>query len=86
MATYTIRINERTAAGRALKAYLESLGALVGKVKSKAAKAKEQDPTLMTREEFCAKVEEAEESYRRGQTFAMLPDESFNDFRRRIRR
>jgi hypothetical protein len=33
MATYTITLNERTASGKALMAYLQALGVLIKKVK-----------------------------------------------------
>ena len=42
------------------------------------------DPTLMTKEEFMEKLEKGEEDYRQGKTYAMLPGESFEDFRNRI--
>jgi hypothetical protein len=44
------------------------------------------DPTLMTKEEFMAKLEKGEEDYRQGKTFAMMPGESYEDFRKRIGR
>ena len=46
--------------------------------------AKKPDPTLMTKEEFFAKIEKGEEEYRQGKTYAMLPGESYVDFRKRI--
>ena len=36
MATYAITLNERTASGRALKAYLQTLGVIVSKITPKA--------------------------------------------------
>ncbi|MCR5849927.1 MAG: hypothetical protein K6G92_04360 [Bacteroidaceae bacterium] len=36
MATYAITLNERTASGKALKAYLQALGVFVSKVTPKA--------------------------------------------------
>lgn len=48
--------------------------------------AKKQDATLMTKEEFFARVDEAREQIRRGEGYAMLPGESFSDFRKRIGR
>ena len=45
---------------------------------------KKPDPTLMTKEEFLAKLERGEEEYRQGKTYAMLPGKSYVDFRRRI--
>lgn len=52
---------------------------------AKLAKEKE-DETLMTRQEFMAKIEKAEDDFRQGKTYAMLPGESFIDFRKRIGR
>ena len=42
------------------------------------------NPTLMTKEEFYAKIEQAEEDHRQGKTFAMLPGEDLTTFRRRL--
>ena len=49
----------------------------------KLVKEKE-DPTLMTKEEFFAKIEKAENDFREGKTYAMLPGEGFKEFRKRI--
>ena len=57
----------------------------VAKYLRKLVKEKE-DQTLMTKEEFFAKIEKAEEDYREGNTYAMLPGESFTEFRKRIGR
>jgi len=46
MATYAITLNERTASGRALKAYLQTLGVFFSKITPKAVtKPKEYDIT-----------------------------------------
>ena len=63
----------------------ESMMKRVAKYLSKLVKEKE-DPTLMTKEDFLAKLEKGEEDYRQGKTFAMLPGESYKDFRNRIGR
>lgn len=63
----------------------ESLMKRLCKYVSRLVKEK-NDPTLMTKEEFYAKIEQAEEDYRQGKTFAMLPGESYPDFRKRIGR
>ncbi len=42
--------------------------------------AKKQDPTLMTKEEFFARVDEAREQIRRGEGIEMLPNESLDEF------
>ena len=45
---------------------------------------KKEDPTLMTKEEFFARVDEAREQIRRGEGIKMLPNESLDDFLRRV--
>ena len=55
----------------------------VAKYLSKLVKEKE-DPTLMTTDEFYAKIEKAEKDFREGKTYAMLPGEGFKEFRKRI--
>ena len=42
--------------------------------------AKKDDPTLMTKEEFFARVDEA----KKGPTYRMLPDEDLTTFLRRL--
>ena len=49
------------------------------------AKAK-QDSTLMTKDDFFKRVDEAREQINRGEGFEMMPGESYNDFRKRIGR
>ena len=46
--------------------------------------AKKEDPTLMTKEEFFAKIDKSLEQARQGQVHRMLPDESLDDFLRRV--
>ena len=60
--------------------------ALVNKVLKYMKKlvAKKEDPTLMTKEEFFARVDEAREQIRRGEGIRMLPDESLDDFLKRV--
>ena len=45
--------------------------------------AKKEDPTLMTKEEFFAKIEKAEEEYRQGKTVRLMPGESVTDLLKR---
>ena len=45
--------------------------------------AKKNDPTLMTKEEFFANVDEALEQAQKGQVHRMEPDESLDDFLKR---
>lgn len=59
----------------------ETLMAKVVKyVKKLAAQKQAVDPTLMTKEEFFARVDKAKE----GPTFRMLPDEDLTTFLRRL--
>lgn len=46
---------------------------------------KKEDPTLMTKEEFFANVDEAMEQARQGKVHRMLPGESLDDFLNRVR-
>jgi len=46
--------------------------------------AKKEDPTLMTQEEFFAKLERGEEEFRQGKTYRMLPGEDLDDFLKRV--
>ena len=46
--------------------------------------AKKNDPALMTKEEFFANVDEALEQEQKGQVHRMEPDESLDDFLKRV--
>ena len=46
--------------------------------------AKKTDQTLMTKEEFFARVDEAREQIKRGEGVEMLPDESLDEFLQRV--
>lgn len=46
--------------------------------------AKKEDPTLLTKEKFFARVDEAREQIRRGEGIKMLPNESLDEFLRRV--
>lgn len=60
----------------------ESMMKRVAKYLSKLVKEKE-DPTLMTKEEFFAKIERAEKQSARGEGMKMLPGEDLATFLRR---
>ena len=45
--------------------------------------AKKSDPTLMTKEEFFAKLDRAEQQYARGEYTVMLPGETLSDMLKR---
>jgi uncharacterized short protein YbdD (DUF466 family) len=58
----------------------ETLMAKVLKYVKKLASQKKADPTLMTKEEFFRRIEEA----KKGPTHRMLPDEDLTTFLRRL--
>ncbi|MBP3228939.1 MAG: hypothetical protein J6M53_09200 [Bacteroidaceae bacterium] len=60
----------------------EKLMSRVAKYLRRLVKEK-NDPTLMTREEFFAKIDRAEEQYRRGEYTEQLPGESVEDMLKR---
>lgn len=60
----------------------ETLMAKVLKYVKKLA-AKKEDPTLMTKKEFFANIERAEQQYARGEYTEMLPGESLSDMLKR---
>ena len=43
-----------------------------------------EDPTCMSKEEFFARVDEAREEIRQGKGVRMLPNESLDDFLKRV--
>lgn len=46
--------------------------------------AKRNDDSLMSREEFMAKLDKGEEDYRQGKCYEMLPGEDLDDFLQRV--
>ncbi|MBR4326141.1 MAG: hypothetical protein IKP73_11515 [Bacteroidales bacterium] len=48
-----------------------------------SSKSKSKDPTLMTKEEFLAKLEKGEEEYRQGKCVRLQPGESLSEMLRR---
>lgn len=60
----------------------EPLMKRLAKYVAKLVKEKE-DPTLMTKEEFFAKIERAEQQMARGEGMAMLPGEDLSTFLKR---
>ena len=61
----------------------ESLMKRLTRYVTKLVKEKE-DPTLMTKEEFFAKIEESERQIERGECHTMLPGEDLTAFLRRV--
>ena len=62
----------------------ENLLKRVAKYLRRVVAEKQNDPTLMTKEEFFAKLEKGEEQYRQGKYYEMLPDEDLDDFLARV--
>ena len=50
----------------------------------KLAAEKENDTTLLSKEEFFARVDDAREQIKRGEGVEMLPDESLDEFLERV--
>ena len=71
---------------RNLGALAEDEGMLkrVAKYLRKLVAEKEADPTLMSKEEFFARVDEAREQIKRSEGVEMLPDESLDEFLNRV--
>ena len=61
----------------------ESLMQRLARYMRRLVKEKEPDPTLMTKEEFFAMVDRAEEQYSRGEYTELLPGETVTDMLRR---
>ena len=62
----------------------ENLLKRAAKYLRKLVSEKEADTTLLTKEEFFARVDEAREQIKRGEGVEMLPNESLNEFLERV--
>ena len=62
----------------------ESMLKRVAKYLRKLVSEKEAAPTLLSKEEFFASVDEAREQIKRGEGVEMLPDESLDEFLNRV--
>ena len=62
----------------------ESLMTKLLKYAKKLATSAKEDPTLMTEEDFFAKLERAERQIAEGKGIKMLPNESLDDLLRRV--
>ncbi len=62
----------------------ESMLRKAAKSLSRLVKQMTEDPTCMTKEEFYAKLDEAEDDIRQGKGIKMLPNESLDDFLKRV--
>ena len=74
MTTYEITFNEKTTFGKNLLSFFEE--------NKKNVKVKY--PTLMTKKEFEAKCARGVAQFERGECTKMLPNETFDDFLKRI--
>ena len=79
----TLELNAELYRAMGLIADDETLMAKVVKYVKKLAAQKMADPTLMTKEEFFAKLERGEEEYRQGKCDSLLPDEDLTTYLRR---
>lgn len=62
----------------------EALMKRLAKYVKRLVKEKEADPTEMSREEFFRRVDEGREQIRRGEGIKMLPNETLEDFLKRV--
>ena len=62
----------------------ENLLKRVAKYLRKLVAEKEAEPTLLSKEEFFARVDEAREQIKRGEGVEMLPNESLDEFLERV--
>ena len=79
----TSELNAEVLRNLSIVAEDENLLRRVAKYLRRVVAEKQNDPTLMTEEEFFARVEEAEEQYRQGQYSTLMPGESVEDMLRR---
>lgn len=62
----------------------ESMLKRVAKYLRKLVSEKEADPTLLSKEEFFARVDKAREQIKQGEGVEMLPNESLDEFLKRV--
>ena len=80
----TLQLNAQIWRDMGILADSEPMMKRVAKYLRKLVAEKEADPTLLTKEEFFARVDEAREQIRRGEGIEMLPDESLDEFLERV--
>ena len=79
----TTELNAEVLRNLSIVAEDENLLKRVAKYLRRVVAEKQNDPTLMSEEEFFAHVAEAEEQYRQGQYTTLKPGESVEDMLRR---
>ena len=62
----------------------EAMLARVAKYLRRLVKERKPDPTCMSKEEYFAKIDRSLEQARQGKVYTMLPNESLDDFLKRI--
>ena len=79
----TLQLNAELYRNLALIAENETMYDKVVKYVRRLAKQMTEDPTCMTKEEFFARVDRAEQQYARGEYTTQLPGESLEDMLKR---
>ena len=80
----TLQLNAELYRNLALIAENETMYDKVVKYVRRLAKQMTEDPTCMSKEEFFARIDEAREEIRQGKGKRMLPNESLDDFLKRV--
>lgn len=80
----TAELNAEVLRNLSIVAEDENLLRRVAKYLRRVVSEKQNDPTLMTKEEFFAKLDKGEEEYRQGKYYEMLPGEDLDDFLSRV--
>ena len=80
----TLQLNAELLRNMSIIAEDENLLKRAAKYLRKLVSEKETDSTLLTKEEFFARVDEAREQIKRGEGVEMLPDESLDEFLQRV--
>ena len=79
----SVQLNAELLRNMSIIAEDENLLKRAAKYLRKLVSEKEADSTLLTKEEFFARVDEAREQIKRGEGVEMLPDESLDEFLQR---
>ena len=79
-----IQMNAQILRNMSIIAEDEHLLKRAAKYLRKLVAEKQADPTLLTKEDFLARVDEAKDQIRRGEGVEMLPDESLDEFLKRV--
>ena len=80
----TAQLNAEIMQNLSVLADSEDMMTRVAKYLRKLVKEKKADPTLMSKEEFFAKLDEAEEDYQKGNYTTLQPGESVTDMLKRF--